>query len=55
MPADNSIYLRERLTAILWRHVHDEADAKLSDREFIRAVIARWEKYLKEEIVDVGE
>ncbi len=44
----------ERLLRILKRHVRDE-DAKLADRDLVRTVVARWERFLKEEIIDVSE
>lgn len=43
-----------RLLEILRRHVR-ERDNELSDEALVQSVIARWYKYLDEQIVDVGE
>lgn len=49
LPADE-----QRLLRIIGKHLRDE-DMKLSDRDFIEAMIVRWRKHLAAEIVDVGE
>jgi hypothetical protein len=46
--------LKIRLVELLGRHTRDE-DKSLSDRDFILKVFERYQKYLREEIVDVGE
>ncbi len=48
--------MEEKLLSVLKRYIREDlGDEALSTRDFILKVYERYHKYLKEEIVDVGE
>ena len=54
-PWFNRFAQRERLMAILSRHVRPDIDIKLSDRDFIQAVYERFRAHMASFIADVNE
>lgn len=46
--------MKDRLMSILGKHVKGE-DSNLTDREFVRKVMERFEKHMDAYIVDVNE
>ena len=54
-PWFNRFAQRERLMAILSRHVRPEVDIKLSDRDFVQAVYERFRVHMAAHIADPNE